>query len=138
MSLNTLSNATWLSINVANITCENLECANGVGLQGDVNIAGELSIGTAPNSYVFPTGRPTTGQYIGAIDDSGTMGFLTGGGGGGSISSIVNTDGNIVASENAGVVTLNLSPNIDVTTMIADQIQCGVEYTLPKVSGASG
>lgn len=139
MSFLGLQNAQYLDINVQDISCQNLLATNGVGLQGDVNIAGELSIGTAPNSYIFPFNeRPTQGQVLGATDNSGDLGWITVGGGGGGIIGITNSDGNLTTSEAGGIVTINMASTVDVPTLIGDQIQVGTEYTLPKTFGPTG
>ena len=139
MSFLGLQNAPYLSINVADVSCQNLVASNGVSLGGDVNIAGELSIGTSPNSYIFPfNNRPTQGQVLAATDGNGDLGWVTIGSGGGGIIGITNTDGNLTTSEANNIVTINLADTVDVPTVISDQIQVGTEYTLPKTAGPTG
>ena len=138
MSILQLQNAPYLSVVLGDITCDNLEATNGVGLQGDVNIAGELSIGTAPNSYLMPTSRPTQGQVIGALDTEGTLGWLANSGGGGGISAISNQDENLVISEVGGVVDINFADSIDTLIVTTDTLYMGVHYALPTASGATG
>jgi len=139
MSFLGLQNATYLNINVADVICQNLIADNGVSLGGDVNIAGELSVGTSPNSYIFPfNSRPTQGQVLAAADGNGDLGWVTIGSGGGGIVGINNTDNNLTTSEANNIVTINLAQTIDVPTVISDQIQVGTEYTLPKTFGPTG
>ena len=146
MSVSLLKSASWLpiivksvtadNVNAIDINCQNLVTENGVSLYGDVNIKGELSIGTAPNSYVLPTSRPTESQVLGAVDSSGTTGWISGGGSGG-ISGITNTDHNLSLS-GTSVININMASTVDVSGLIADHLQVGTAYTLPYVSGISG
>ena len=139
MSFLGLQNATYLSMSVADIACENLDVANGVRLSGDVNIVGELSCGVSPNSYIFPFNqRPTQGQVLGAGDNNGDLAWITVGSGGGGLNGITNTDHNLSIVEQGGIANINFANTIDVPTIIGDQIQVGTNYTFPLTSGTTG
>ena len=86
-----------------------------------------LNIGSAGNSYSFPETVGTNGQILVLNNDS----LIWGSGGGGGISALTNTDGNISIS-GSSVVTVNLESAITV-----NEVNIGTAYTLPTVAGTA-
>jgi hypothetical protein len=86
-----------------------------------------LNIGSAGNSYSFPETVGTNGQILVLNNDS----LIWGSGGGGGISALTNTDGNIAIS-GSSVVTVNLESAITV-----NEVNIGTAYTLPTVAGTA-
>lgn len=136
MSIASLQKSDWLDIEVKSVTAKNiastgqfntseldtsiLSVSNETTLNQQIifkpvqfSVVGE-SMAQYDNSsnllYQMPMTKPNVSEVLTAVDNDGTLGWATSGGGGSN--SFTNTDGNIDITEVGSLVTINLNNDI--------------------------
>jgi len=120
MSVSSLQNAIWLNaqvnsliasdISTVDLTADNLVVTNGVQYQ-DLNVKGELSIGTNDDAYILPQTIGTLNQCIGVGADEQCVWISVGG------DSDINgiTSSTLYTDVTAGVATVDLETQEGIT-----------------------
>ena len=135
MSISSLTNAPWLSINCKSVTaeahytqdidCENLQIGTSMSCKGISSFSDDISI-YAPmtiqypltaSGYIIPPSAGNPNQVI-AMPSTGNQCIWATVGGESGLNSISNQDGNLQISDTNGNVAINVSSNLSINNQI--------------------